>query len=1384
MKKWKMGLKWGFVLLLTAALVGNTIDFFALSVSAETAGQTEKPSAVITSFEELSESVREQMLSIGAEESDIIFPDTLTITVEKIVPKEETEKVSDDGQETEESDESMEEDTYGLEEETGESEQSQSDEDTQELEEPEQTTVFSEETESETETEPEADQTSAADDNLIGKIADVLLPEPLIVYAAEAGEDTVSDGNAEKGTDGQIITEEITLENITWELDTENSAADTFLSDEAANGYFYTYVPVMPDTVTLTDGEEEEQDYALELGADVELPEIYVLVGENGIMLMSTSTLISTDRNEGIAQIQEVIPDYNFAAAVYDAFFAEEYFGNANQSLTDVLAAFDGEIYAGENKRKNFYIVTAVKVDSSTYESESINKEFDDYSAAEYFYRSLINTSEYFYINKTFIAETRVVDELKDDEDMICDITGIEWLRNAQSIDISYNKITDLSPLDIDHLNELAAQTGDTTTDNGEKWFGSAGKNVYIDFRGNPIQKYPAAAGGRLNLPGLEDTEFQAEAEPYVFVKEDNEISALDINIPLIEREGERINIKGVNVVYSDIDGAYLETESVSKEAVSVLGADHSGMIQLGIEGADDSAIVSYAASASDDITAVSSTFKFLLNQPVRVYYPVQTITSNNNANITLETTTENDTVPIENAAYRLYKAKIADNSYVKGELYSDTYYFTDENGKITIEETLPSGDYCLVEEEVPEKYVLDDTPIGFRIGVTVSLTGGTKQITTSEGTYVESGENMTYIDRYSPEASLTVVPEEGKTVKKIVITYFDRTAQDYVTVEFDGDNAVSSAEEWINTNKGDDAGPGIIDGSVTVGAVFNTSVGLKATNQLKANDLKVTKIVEGCAADTTQDFEFTVTLGQQMDGTAVNGEYGDMTFVDGVAEFTLRDGESKTAGGLPVGVSYTVEEKGMENYTVTSTGAKGIIAANTTVEAVITNTIIPGNLTVMKKVEGEGADLTREFHFTVTLGKLSDGTAVNGEYGDMTFVDGVAEFALRDGESKTAGGLPVGVSYAVEEERADGYTAASTGETGMIIANTTMTVVYTNFKDMEEPGTEEPGTEEPGTEEPGTEEPSTEEPGTEDTGTEDCYHTHTELRNAKAAACKETGYTGDTYCADCGTKTKTGTETPALGHNYTSKVTTEPTTDREGVRTYTCTNCGHSYTIPIEKLQDTSDNQPENKQPRDNHPGDSNSGSDVAEENRPDTGKPFIKNDAEKEGWDVIRDVVEKAKDGETITVDMNGVTVVPGDVFNNIKGRDITIVFHMGDGVTWSVNGQSITADKVGDIDFSVRTGTNTIPVDVISNVTGECFQLQISLAYDGEFGFTAVLSINMDKKNAELYANLFYYNEASGKLESICADEISANGTAELTFTHASDYAIVFPLQNFPL
>ena len=50
------------------------------------------------------------------------------------------------------------------------------------------------------------------------------------------------------------------------------------------------------------------------------------------------------------------------------------------------------------------------------------------------------------------------------------------------------------------------------------------------------------------------------------------------------------------------------------------------------------------------------------------------------------------------------------------------------------------------------------------------------------------------------------------------------------------------------------------------------------------------------------------------------------MTFTGGVATFTLKHGQSKTANGLPTGLSYTVEESGNSGYTVTKTNETGRI--------------------------------------------------------------------------------------------------------------------------------------------------------------------------------------------------------------------------------------------------------------------------------------------------------------------------------------------------------------------------------------------------------------------------------------------------------------------------
>ena len=284
-----------------------------------------------------------------------------------------------------------------------------------------------------------------------------------------------------------------------------------------------------------------------------------------------------------------------------------------------------------------------------------------------------------------------------------------------------------------------------------------------------------------------------------------------------------------------------------------------------------------------------------------------------------------------------------------------------------------------------------------------------------------------------------------------------------------------------------------------------------------------------------------------------------------------------------------------------------------------------------------------------------------------------------------------------------------------------------------------------------------------------------------KEATCTEAGVR--TYTCSCG---DSYTEIiPATGHSYVSKVTKAATTTEEGIMTYTCSKCGHSYTQPIAKIKSddsSKENGSQNQKPQ--------SGTDNGNQNQepqPDTGngkdngtsiKPYIKDDSGKEGWDVIKPQLEEAKSGDTVTVVMNGTTVVPKDVIDSIKGKDTTLVLDMGNGLSWKIYGKDIT-DATGDIDFDVTVGADagkSIPVDVINNVTGERYSINLTLAYDGEFGFTATLTVNMESKNAGLYANLFYYNEQTGELEFISAGQIDSDGNVELVFTHASDYTIV--------
>lgn len=92
-----------------------------------------------------------------------------------------------------------------------------------------------------------------------------------------------------------------------------------------------------------------------------------------------------------------------------------------------------------------------------------------------------------------------------------------------------------------------------------------------------------------------------------------------------------------------------------------------------------------------------------------------------------------------------------------------------------------------------------------------------------------------------------------------------------------------------------------------------------------------------GNAGESDKDFNFTVALSDK----TITGQFGQMTFTNGVASFTLKHGESKTASNLPAGITYEVTEKeaNQDGYITDKTEDSGTIAENVTNQAKFTNT-------------------------------------------------------------------------------------------------------------------------------------------------------------------------------------------------------------------------------------------------------------------------------------------------------------------------------------------------------------------------------------------------------------------------------------------------------------
>lgn len=203
----------------------------------------------------------------------------------------------------------------------------------------------------------------------------------------------------------------------------------------------------------------------------------------------------------------------------------------------------------------------------------------------------------------------------------------------------------------------------------------------------------------------------------------------------------------------------------------------------------------------------------------------------------------------------------------------------------------------------------------------------------------------------YTKPGTYTYVITE-RSGDEATLTFSKATYRAAVTVTDEGTGKLSAKTKIAQLT--DDAGD----------AAERTVEAAVFTNTAKTGSLTVKKTVVG--GDSQREFGFAVTLADG-DGEPVSGTFGKgedaVTFTDGKATFTLKDGGEKTVAGLPVGAHYTVTEDAAEGYTTTVNGADGSKA-----EGAVTEDGATVAFTNTYGTAAEGRDVSTAGLFTKTL--------------------------------------------------------------------------------------------------------------------------------------------------------------------------------------------------------------------------------------------------------------------------------------------------------------------------------------------------------------------------------------------------------------------------------
>lgn len=160
---------------------------------------------------------------------------------------------------------------------------------------------------------------------------------------------------------------------------------------------------------------------------------------------------------------------------------------------------------------------------------------------------------------------------------------------------------------------------------------------------------------------------------------------------------------------------------------------------------------------------------------------------------------------------------------------------------------------------------------------------------------------------------------------------------------------------------------------------------------------------------------------------------------------------------------------------------------------------------------------------------------------------------------------------------------------------------------------------------------------------------------------------------------------------------------------------------------------------------------------------------------------IAEVTQNPNSNSVNMNivcsGETRLPAAVLGSIKGSDMTLALHSGNGVAVSISGQDLKGTALNtlqNIDLTVDSNAQNIPAAMTASKKAEATK-QLSVKDTGAFPVAVNIHVNVGAENSGKYANLYRYNAEKKQLEYCGSFPVTRNGQSMFALKQGGDYMV---------